>query len=137
MINLKDVLQESKTAKIEYPGAKGFYITVGLITRQMANKIRKDCTVTRMSERYSSMEETLDENKFAAKFTDAAIKGWEGLNGKIIKELLPVSDEVKDDDEIPYTQENAEMLIKNSTAFENWVNEVSFKLKYFRGEEAK
>lgn len=29
------------------------------------------------------------------------------------------------------------MLIKNSTAFEAWVNEVAFKLKYFRGEQSK
>jgi|TARA_R100000084_G_C4652529_1_gene150734 hypothetical protein len=138
MVNLKDVLQESKTAELEFPGYKGFKVKIGLISRQLANKIRKDCTVTRMSDRYSSMEETLDENKFAEKFTNAAIKGWEGLTGEYVKDLLPVNDDqVNDEDEIPYNHDNAVLLIKNSTAFEAWVNEVAFKLKYFRGEQSK
>ena len=134
MINLKDVIQDTKTAEIEYPNCKGFMVKVGLVTRPMANKIRKDCTVTKMSERYSSMEETIDEDKFSVEFTKAAVKGWSGLTGEHIKSLLPVDDSVKDEDDIPYSLDNAIMLVKNCSAFETWLNEVVFKLKYFRSE---
>ena len=93
MINLKDVIQDTKTAEIEYPNCKGFMVRVGLVTRPMANKIRKDCTVTKMSERYSSMEETIDEENDsqdqnpANDITNAEI-GADYLNPDVATEVL-------------------------------------------------
>lgn len=132
MINLKDIAQETKTAKLDYPGYPEFKVTVNLITRPMAQRIHKSCMEVRMSET-GIMQEQLNEDKFAVKFIDAAVTSWEGLTGKVIKELMPVDeDAISDDDEIPYSQDNALMLGKNSDQFDKWLNEVVFKLRHFR-----
>ena len=36
---------------------------------------------------------------------------------------------------MPFTQENAQVLVENSQEFDNWLNEVVFDLQHFRGGE--
>ena len=39
------------------------------------------------------------------------------------------------DDEMEYTQENAQVLVENSSEFDNWLNEVVFDLENFRSKK--
>ena len=39
------------------------------------------------------------------------------------------------DTEMPYNQENAQVLVENSSEFDNWLNEVVFDLENFRSQE--
>jgi hypothetical protein len=132
MINLKDITQETKTATLDYPGYKGFKVKVNLITRPMAQKIHRECMEIRMTES-GVMQEQLNEEKFASKFINSAVTGWEGLTGAIVKELMPVDEKaISDEDLVPYSQDNALMLGKNCDQFDKWLNEVVFKLRHFR-----
>lgn len=132
MINLKDIAQETKETTLDFPGLEGFQVTVGLVTRQMASKIRKDSMEMRMGDRYSP-EEHINEDKFVNKFVEVAIKSWKGLTGSHIKDLMPVDeDKVNDEDTVPFSHDNAVMLMKSSQHFDNWINEVVFKLNNFR-----
>ena len=36
---------------------------------------------------------------------------------------------------MPYSKENAEVLVENSSEFDNWLNEVVFDLENFRSRE--
>ena len=47
--------------------------------------------------------------------------------------LVDISSEDREA-ELPYNQDNAELLVKNSADFDNWVNEVVFDLENFRSE---
>ena len=38
---------------------------------------------------------------------------------------------------MPYTHENAKVLVENSTEFDNWLNEVVFDLEHFRSKEPR
>ena len=60
--------------------------------------------------------------------------GWRGFRLKYLEDLLLVDLGDNDpDSELEYNQENAEMLVNNSTEFDNWLNEVVFDLANFRG----
>lgn len=137
MINLKDIAQETRSAVIDFPGMEGFKVTVGLVTRQMSTKIQKESRETKFSERTGLPEDSINEDKFINKFVEVAIKDWKGFKGKYLKDLMPVDEsKLDDDDEIPFSHENAVMLMKSSQAFDNWINEVVFKLKHFRRDSA-
>ena len=54
------------------------------------------------------------------------------LKYQYLEELLLVDiGELDPDDELPYTQENAELLMKNGTSFDTWVTETVGELENF------
>lgn len=131
---LKKLLKETKTATLEYPGKEGFKVTIGLISAELANKLTRESTET-VAGQYGMREEKVNNDKFLAKFTAKAILNWEGLTGAHIKDMLPVDEsELADTDEIPYSQEDALLLIQNCKEFEGWVNAKVFDLRSFRGD---
>ena len=76
----------------------------------------------------------MDEDKFIVEYTKAVIKGWTGLKYRYLEELLLVDvGELDLDDELPYTQDNAELLMKNATSFDTWVTEAVGDLENFTG----
>ena len=55
---------------------------------------------------------------------------------KYLEDLLLVDISGKDPEvELEYTQENAELLVENSSEFDNWLNEVVFDLENFRSDK--
>ena len=66
-------------------------------------------------------------------FTKVSVKGWKGLTLNHLEGLLLIDagDEDKEK-EVPYSQENAEILVGQSSEFDTWLNEVVFDLENFR-----
>ena len=74
----------------------------------------------------------LDEEKFLTEYTMAVIKGWKGLKFKYLQSMVLIdSSGINSEDELPYSQENAELLMQNSSGFDQWVTEVTQDLKNF------
>jgi hypothetical protein len=102
------------------------------LAREELVKLRKRCVTTKFSKKTRQPEEVLDEDKFLVEYCKAVVKGWEGLKFQYLEELLLVDTSAYDpDDTLPYTQENAELLMKNSTAFDTWVTETVGDLENF------
>jgi hypothetical protein len=60
------------------------------------------------------------------------IKGWSGLKLSHLEELLLVDTDGMDPNaELPYSQDEAEMLMRNSSSFEEWVTESVGELENF------
>ncbi len=60
------------------------------------------------------------------------IKGWKGLKISYLEELLLVDTEGLDSNqELPYSAEEAEILMKNSNTFDTWVTEAVGDLENF------
>ena len=79
--------------------------------------------------------ESLDEQKFLAEFTEAVIKNWKGLKLKYLEDMILVDISNQDPEvEMPFTQDNAKLLVENSSEFDNWLNEVVFDLENFRSK---
>jgi len=78
------------------------------------------------------LEEQLDEDKFLVEYVKAVIKGWSGLKYSYLEELLLVDiSSLNPEDELPFNQENAEILMKNAADFDTWVTEVTGDLENF------
>ena len=133
MLELKQLLVETKQAWVEYPGLRGFEVEVAMLSRPALTKLRKGCITSKMNRRTREVEEDLDEDKFVAKFTEATVKNWKGLTVEHLQTLVLINTEGQDlTAELEFSQDQAEMLVTNSTEFDTWLNEVVFDLDNFR-----
>jgi hypothetical protein len=132
-MRLQDLMVDTKAAWIEFPGCPGFEVKVANLARKELVALRKRCVQTKFDRKTRQPEEILNEEKFIREFSEATIKGWKGLKLKYLEDLLLVDLKGKDGDtELEYSEDQAEILISNSTEFDTWVNEVVFDLANFR-----
>ena len=131
-VSLKSLLTPSKTVGIEFPGMEGFEVKLTYLAREELLKLRNRSVTQVLNKRTRAYEEQLDNDKFLVEYSKAVIKGWTGLKYKYLEELLLVdTSTVNPEDELEYNLENAELLMKNSGDFDNWVSETVGELENF------
>ena len=132
-MELKKLVVDSKSMWIDFAGLEGFSIEVANLSRKEITGMRKKCTTTKFNRRSRAAEEALDEDKFVTEFSRATIKNWKGLTLEHLETLILVDTGDTDlSKEVEYTEENAEVLVSQSTEFDTWLNEVVFDLDNFR-----
>ena len=135
-VSLASLMTPSKTVEIDFPGYTGFSVDLCYLAREELLKLRKRCISTKWNKKTHQPEEDLDEDKFLAEYSKAIIKGWKGLKYRYLEELLLVDiSDLDPDDELVYTQENAELLMKNANDFDSWVTETVGDLENFTGSK--
>ena len=133
-MKLEELMVDTKSAWVEYPGAPGLEIQVNNLSRRELLDLRKRCTINKFDRKTRTMEEEVDDDKFISEFTTATLKGWKGFKLKYLEDLILVDLKTNDPESLlDFTTENAELLVTNSTEFDNWLNEVVFDLANFRG----
>lgn len=132
-MKLSDLMVDTKSAWVEFPGFSGFEVEVANLSRPEFIALRKKCVITKFDKKTRQPMEELNEEKFVAEFTKATIKNWKGLKLKYLEQILLIDTaNASPDAELPYDQDNARELVKNSTEFDQWINEVVFDLDNFR-----
>lgn len=135
-MELKSLLVDSKTTWVEFPGLDGFEVELANLSRKELVNLRKRCTQNKFNRKTRGFEEILDDEKFVVEFTNSTVKGWKGLKLKYLEDLVLVDIQGQDPKaELPYSVENAQQLVENSSEFDNWLNEVVFDLEHFRTAE--
>jgi hypothetical protein len=135
-ISLASLMTPSKTVTIDFPGYTGMTVDLCYLAREELVKLRKKCVTTKFSKKTRQPEEILDEDKFLLEYCKSVIKGWSGFKYRYLEELLLVDVSAFDpDDELGFTQENAELLMKNSSDFDTWVTETVGDLENFTGNK--
>jgi len=135
-VSLASLMTPSKTVSLDFPGFKDMKVSLCYLGRDELLKLRKKCVSTKFDKKTRQPEEVLDEEKFLEEYCKAVIKTWSGLKFSYLEELLLVDVSAYDqDDELPYTPENAELLMKNSTVFDSWVTETVGDLENFTGSK--
>ena len=135
-ISLASLMTPSKTVALDFPGYTGMSIDLCYLAREELVKLRKKCVTTKFNKKTRQPEEELDEDKFLVEYCKAVIKGWKGLKYQYLEELLLVDVSALDpNDELKYTKENAELLMKNSSPFDTWVTETVSELENFTGNK--
>jgi len=135
-VSLASLMTPSKTVEIDFPGRDGFSVQLTYLAREELIKLRKRCLSTKFNRSTHQPEENLDEDRFLHEYTKVVIKGWKGLKYSYLEEFLLVDvSEVKPDDTLPHTQENAELLMKNSNVFDTWVTDTIGELENFTGNK--
>ena len=131
-VSLASLMTPSKTVSIDFPGYDGMKVSLCYLAREELLKLRKKCVTTKFSKKTRQPEEILDEDKFLVEYCKAVIKTWSGFKYSYLEELLLVDISGQDpDDELMYTQENAELLMKNANDFDTWVTESVGDLENF------
>ena len=132
-MQLSDLLVDTKSAWVEYPAFSGFEIELVNLSRPELTALRKRCVLTKFDKQTRKPVEELNEDKFIEEFTKATIKNWKGFKLKYLETFMLVDlSKVDVESELPYSQDNAKLLITNSAEFDTWVNETVFDLDNFR-----
>lgn len=135
-ISLASLMTPSKTVTIDFPGYSGMSVDLCYLAREELLKLRKKCVTTKFDKKTRQPEEILDEEKFLTEYVKAVIKDWSGLKLRYLEELLLVDvADLDPESELPYTQDNAELLMKNSNEFDTWVTETVGDLENFTGRK--
>ena len=133
-MELKKLMVDSKSVWMDFPGLEGFSVEVANLSRKELTILRKKCTSQKFDRKTRQLTENLDEEKFVIEFSKASVKNWKGLTIDHLETLILIdSSEQEGTAEVSYSQENAEVLVQNSTEFDTWLNEVVFDLDNFRG----
>ena len=121
-VSLKSLLVPSKSVEVEYPGMPDFKLNLSFMSREVLLNIRKKATKTVFEGRQTSDE--FDEALFTELYTKHTISGWSGLKYKYLELLAPVDISGQDlEDELPYSEENALFLVKNSSVFDQFITD--------------
>jgi len=135
-VSLASLMTPSKTVTIDYPEYKGMTVDVCYLAREELMKLRKKTITTKFDKRTRQPTEILDEERFLTEYTKAVIKGWSGLKYSYLETLLLVDvGELDPDDTLEFTQDNAELLMRNSNEFDTWITETVGDLENFTGRK--
>ena len=134
VVSLSSLMTPSKTVGLDFPGYTGMTVDRCYLAREELIKLRKRCVTTKFNKKTHQPEEELNDDKFLVEYCKAVIKGWSGFKYRYLEELLLVDiSDLDPDDELPYTQDNAQTLMKNSNTFDTWVTETGGELENFTG----
>mgnify|MGYP001400687471 FL=1 len=135
-VSLASLMTPSKTVSIDFPGYDGFSVSLCYLAREELLKLRKICLTTKFNKKTHQPEEELNDEKFLKEYCKAVIKGWKGLKFSYLEEFLLVDiSEYNKSDVLPHTQDNAELLMKNSGSFDTWVTDTIGDLENFTGSK--
>ncbi len=124
-----------RTVEVEYPEIDGFFIQLAYVGREELTKISSRATKVQFSKVSRRREESLDDDKFLEEYSKKVIKGWRGLKIKHLEVLLPVDlTNAEVQDEVPYSEEEALDLLKNSVPFDQFITDTISDLETFRSE---
>ena len=135
-VSLASLMAPSKTVTLDFPGYKDLQVDLCYLGRDELLNLRKKCVSTKFNKKTHQPEEALNEEKFLTEYCKAVIKGWTGFKYSYLEELLLVDiSNLDPDDVLPFTQDNAETLMKNSNGFDTWVSETGSDLENFTGRK--
>jgi len=131
-VSLATLMTPSKTITLDFQDMEGFVVELTYLAREELLKLRNKCLKQKFNKKTRAFEETLDEDAFLVEYVKAVIKSWTGLKYKYLQEIILVDiGSLDPEDELLFTHENAELLMKNSPDFDTWVTESVGELENF------
>ena len=131
-VSLATLMTPSKTVSVDFPETEGFKVELTYLARDEILKLRNKCLKQKFNKKTRAFEEQLDEDTFLTEYVKAIIKGWSGFKYKYLQDMMLIdTTSLNEEDELPFTQENAEILMKNSPDFDTWVTETVGDLENF------
>ena len=131
-VSLATLLTPSKTVSVDYPEFEGFEVELTYLAREELMKLRNRTLKQKFNKKTRAFEETMDDDLFLTEYVKAVIKDWQGFKYEYVSQLLLIDTNSIDlQDELRFTQENAELLMKNSADFDTWITEVVGDLENF------
>ena len=132
-VSLKSLMTPSKTVEFDYPGCEGMKVSLCYLAREELLKLRSRCVQQVFNKKTTSYEEKMDDDTFLTEYTKSVIQNWKGFKLGFAKNMLLLGDMTPADEEkeLEFTQENVEVLMRNSQDFDTWVTEMVGDLENF------
>ena len=132
-VSLKSLMTPTNTVEFDYPGCEGFKVKLCYLAREELMRLRTRCVSQVFNKKTRGYEEKMDDDKFLVEYTKAVIKGWTGFQLGYAKNMLLLGDLTPDQEtqELEFSQDNVEVLMKNSGDFDTWVTEQVGELENF------
>ena len=132
---IKKLMVTEKVTEVEFPDIDGFKVQLCYVGRDRMMKIRNQALVYKFNKRTRQREEEVDNDKFLEAYADAVIKGWSGLTVRALATLLPIDTAGADpEEEVEYSADDALLLLKNSTIFDQFVTDSLNNFEVFERE---
>jgi hypothetical protein len=132
MSKIGSLLVKDTSTWVEFPDIDGFEVNICFIPREELLKIRSSSLTYRFNKRTRQREEELDSEKFLENYAKKAIGGWKGLKIKHLPYLLPVDiSSMNPEESIPYSEEEALQLLKNSPVFDQFITDTMNDFEQF------
>ena len=130
ILNLKNLLVQSKAVEVDYPGFNDFKVNVVFLSRETLVSLRKKATKVTFKNRQPVEE--LDDKLFLQLYVAACIKGWSGLKLSYLNELAPIDMTGQDPESLlGYDADNALFLMQASANFDAFISETVTELSNF------
>lgn len=130
ILNLKNLLVQSKAVEVDYPGFNDFKVNVVFLSRETLVSLRKKATKVTFKNRQPVEE--LDDKLFLQLYVAACIKGWSGLKLSYLNELAPIDMTGQDPEALlGYDADNALFLMQASANFDAFISETVTELSNF------
>ena len=131
-ISLQSLLTPSQVVEVDYPDKPGLVVQIAFLSREELLKLRKNCITTRFDRKTRQPIEELNDELFVKNYVSSTVKGWKGFKYSYLKDMMLVDlNAVNPDDELEFTEENALVLMKNSTEFDSFVSDITSDLSNF------
>ncbi len=132
---IKKLMVTEKVTEVDFPDIDGFKVQLCYVGRDRMMKIRNQALEYKFNKRTRQREEEVNNDKFLELYADAVIKGWSGLNVRSLATLLPIDTTAMDPKEdVPYSADDALLLLKNSTLFDQFVTDSLNNFEVFERE---
>ena len=137
MSMIKNLMIDEKIIEVEFPDSDGFFVKLSYVGRDKLMKIRNRALVFKFNKRTRQREEEVDNDKFLEEYSREVIRGWKGLTIRAPARILPIDTSVAEmEKEVPYSEDDALELLKNSTIFDQFVTDCMNDFEMFERDAA-
>lgn len=135
-LNLHAIKDEPPTAKVVYKD--GISFTLCYMDKASLQRISSRCVVHEWDGAKKNRVPKLDGARFAQEFSNAAIKGWDGMTLRKVSELRPIKlNGFKPEDldkPLKFSHENLAAILESSAELDNFLQEAVTDLRFFKSE---
>lgn len=127
-----------KIVDVEFPDSDNFFVSLSYLSRDKLLKIRNRSLVIKFNKRTRQREEEVDNDKFLEEYAREVIRGWKGLTLRELSRLMPIeTSNANLDEEIPYSEEEALELLRNSPTFDQFITDCMNDFEIFEREKSE
>lgn len=126
-----------KTVDVQFPDSDTFYVSLAYLSREKLVKVRNRSLVVKFNKRSRQREEEVDNDKFLEEYARAVVKGWRGLTIRELSKMMPIETTGANlEQDVPYSEEDALELLRNSTIFDQFVTDTMNDFEVFENEKS-
>jgi len=136
MSMIKNLMINEKVVEVEFPDSDNFFVSLTYLNREKLTKIRNRSLTIKFNKRSRQREEEVDNEKFLEEYAREVVRGWRGLTIRELARLMPIETSGANlDQEVPYSEEDALELLRNSTIFDQFITDCQNDFEVFEKEK--